>query len=251
MSDIFREVEEDVRRERLEKFWKRYGVLLMALAAVILAGVAGWQFWERQQAAERARAGEAFSTAQRITEPGRAATAFAELARTTKGNYALLAKMSQANALNAAGNPTAALTLYKEVAAADTGELGNVARLRSAWIQAATLPRAELETLMAPLNKDDSAWQPLRREVLAFSDFRSGKAKEAATAYRALSEDVKAPEALRIRTRAMAAFLDNGAGADFGTVPAPPPAAALPAAAPLPALPAPPASASSTSASQK
>ena len=126
--------------------------------------------------------------------------------------------------------------------AADSGEIGAIARLRAAWIMAASAPRAELETLLAPLNTEDSAWQPLAREILAFSDYRGAKPKQAAEAYRALSEDPKSPEGLRVRARAMATFLDNGAGSDFGTVPAAPapPAlpAALPAAAPLP-LPAP------------
>ena len=41
MSDIFREVEEDVRRERLEKIWKEYGdYIVAALALLILAGAA-------------------------------------------------------------------------------------------------------------------------------------------------------------------------------------------------------------------
>ena len=40
MSDIFREVEEDVRREKLEKFWKAYGDYVIALAAVIVVGTA-------------------------------------------------------------------------------------------------------------------------------------------------------------------------------------------------------------------
>jgi hypothetical protein len=239
LSDIFREVEEDVRRERLEKFWKRYGVLVMVLAGLILAGVAGWQYWQRLQAEERARNGEAYAAAQRISDPRRAAAAFADIARDAKGTYALLAKMSQAHALNAAGQPGNAVTLYKEVGDADDGEIGAVARLRAAWIMAPASPRKELETLLAPLDKDDSAWQPLAREVLAFSDYRGAKVKQAAAAYRALSEDAKSPEGLRIRARAMANFLDNGGGADFGTVPAAEPAAALPAAPALPPLPAP------------
>jgi len=46
-----------------------------------------------------------------------------------------------------------------------------------------------------------------------------------------LSEDAQAPQALQARARAMAAFLDSGAGADSGTVPppAPPQAPAAPA----------------------
>ena len=239
MSDIFREVEEDVRRERLEKFWQRYRYLLIAGVVLILGAVAGWVFWKQQQAAANARVSDSYAAAQRISDPGKSAAAFAEIARNASGAYALLAKISQANSLNAAGQPGNAMTLYKEVAAADSGEIGAIARLRAAWIMAASAPRAELESLLAPLNTEDSAWQPLAREILAFSDYRGAKPKQAAEAYRALSEDPKSPEGLRVRARAMATFLDNGAGSDFGTVPAAPALpAALPAAAPLP-LPAP------------
>jgi hypothetical protein len=44
MSDIFQEVEEDVRRERYEKLWKKYGNYIIALAVLIVAGVAAWQW---------------------------------------------------------------------------------------------------------------------------------------------------------------------------------------------------------------
>jgi hypothetical protein len=235
LSDIFREVEEDVRRERLEKFWKRYGVLVMILAGLALAGVGGWKYWQTLQAAERVRMSDAYSAAQRISDPVRAATAFAEFGKTAKGSYALLAKLSQANALNAASQPGNALALYRQVAAADSGEIGAVARLRGAWIMASSASRSDLEALLAPLNTDDNAWQPMAREVLAFSDYRAAKVKQASAAYRALAEDSKAPSGLRTRARAMADFLDNGGGSDFGTVPA----AAAPAAAPPPALPIP------------
>jgi len=235
LSDIFREVEEDVRRERLEKFWKRYGVWLIALAVLLLAGVGGWQLWQRQQAAERMRMSDAFAAAQRISDPRSAATAFAELAKTSKGGYVQVAKMAQAGALFASGQLKPAVDTYKDVGQTDSGEIGKAARLRAAWIIASTAPRKELEDLLAPLNQDGSVWQTMAREILAFSDFRASRIKQAADGYRALVEDERSPQALRARARAMAAFLDNGAGTDVGTVPATPDVAALPAAIPAPA----------------
>lgn len=237
MSDIFREVEEDVRRERLEKIWKTYRLYFIALAVLVLAGVGGWQLWQRHDLAERTKAGDAYVAAQRISDPARAATAFADLAKTTKGGYGLLAKMSQANAMSASGQGRQAVDLYKEIADADSGDIGAVARLRAAWGEASFAPRAQLETLLAPLDKDGNAWRPLAREVLAFSDYRAAKVKQAASQYRALADDSSAPDALRTRARAMAAFLDSGAGGDVGTVPPSVPPLPVPAA-PTPAAPA-------------
>jgi hypothetical protein len=235
LSDIFREVEEDVRRERLEKIWKAYRGWFIALAVLVLAAVAGWQLWQRHELAERTSSGDAYVAAQRISDPANAAKAFAELAGKTKGAYGLLAKMSQANAMSISGQGRQAVDLYKEIGEADSGDLGAVARLRAAWVQASFAPRGQLETLLAPLDKDGSAWRPLAREVLAFSDYRAAKVKQAASQYHALADDPNAPDALRTRARTMAAFLDSGAGGDTGTVPAaappvPPPAIPVPAA---------------------
>src|SRR6185312_3655779 len=81
LSDIFREVEEDVRREKLTKFWKAYGDYLIALAAVIIIGIAGFQLWQRYEARQRGAASVAFSAAQRINDPAAAAVAFSDLAK--------------------------------------------------------------------------------------------------------------------------------------------------------------------------
>ena len=236
MSDIFREVEEDVRRERLEKFWKRHGLWVIALVVLVLAGVAGWQFWERQQAQKRLEYSEAFVAAQRISDPGQAVTAFAEIARQASGGYAQLARMAQANALYATGQLKTSLDLYRQIGNEDKGEIGNAARLRAAWIIADTASRKELEDLLAPLNAEGSAWQPMAQELLAFSDYRGAKVKAASDAFRSLSENPLAPEGLRNRARAMNIFLENGAGSAIGTVPetAAPAAATLPGAIALP-----------------
>ena len=236
MSDIFREVEEDVRRERLEKFWKAYGSWVMAFAVLVLVAVGGYQFWQRHETAERMKTSDAFAAAQRISDPGQAAAAFAKVADDAKGGYRLLAQLSQANALHASGKVLDAVALYKQIAAADSGEVGAVARLRAAWALAANASRADLETLLATLDTPTGAWRQLAREILAFSDYRGAKIKQAATEYHALADDAQAPDGLRVRARAMAAFLDGGAGGDSGTVPPPalpqPPAAPAPQAAP-------------------
>ena len=48
MSDIFDEVDEEVRREQFKKLWERYGNLFVALAVLIVAAVGGWrgcEYW--------------------------------------------------------------------------------------------------------------------------------------------------------------------------------------------------------------
>ena len=226
MSDIFREVEEDVRREKLEKFWKAYGDYVIALVALIIVGIAGFELWQRYEVAQRDKASVAFTAAQRITDPKQAATAFADLAKTAPGGYSLLAKLEQANSMLASGQRDGAIALYKEITDQDKGGTGAVARLREAWALADTASRNDLETLLAPLRNVGSVWKPNADEILAFSDYHNNQTAKAAEEFDALAKDPNSPQQLKARTQAMAAFLKQGGAKDFGTVPPPTPAPA-------------------------
>lgn len=219
MSDIFREIQEDVRREQMKKLWKAYGNYAIALAVLIFIGLGGWQLWQRHQNSEREKAALALTAAQRITNPQQAAVAFADMTKDAPAGYAELAKLSQANAMFAAGQRADAIALYKQIADADKGPVGAVARLRAGWGMADSASRTDIAKLLAPLDQPGSAWRELAEEVLAYADYRALDLKAAAARYAALEKDPAAPDALRSRARAMAAFLSKGGAISYGTVP--------------------------------
>jgi len=220
VSDIFREVEEDVRRERMQKLWKAYGNYAIVLLALLFAGIGGWQFWQRHEIAERQKISDAFIAAQRITNPGAAAGAFVDLARTAPTGYSLVARLSQANAMLASGQGPGAIDLYKQIAKEDNGIIGAVARLRAAWALADTGKRTDLTELLAPLDQPGGAWRQSAREVLAYADYRAMNSKAAMAKYSELALDPESPEALRARAKAMLQYLKNGGAVNFGSVPA-------------------------------
>jgi len=45
-DQIFREVEEELRRERYEQLWKKYNGLIVGTALAIVLGVGGWQLYQ-------------------------------------------------------------------------------------------------------------------------------------------------------------------------------------------------------------
>ena len=240
MSDIFREVEEDVRREKLEKFWKAYGDYIIALAALILIGTAAFELWQRYEAAQRNKVSAAFVAAQRIPDPRVAAQTFADLAKTAPKGYRVLARMEQADSMLAAGQRDSAIQIYKEIADSDNGPTGAVARLREGWALANTASRADLATLLAPLESPTNAFKQMADEILAYSDYHNNDLPKAAAEFNALASDPNAPDQLRQRARAMGAFLKAGGAKDFGTVPAPAPVPAPGAVTPAPTAPAQP-----------
>ena len=240
MSDIFHEVEEEVRRERFDQLWKQYGDYIIAGVALVVIAIAGWQLWQRYETNQRMKASETLIAAQTAAaggDIGKATPQFALVAKDAPSGYAKMAKLSQAGALFATGQRAAAVEIYKGIAADDSGPIGKLALLRAGWALADSAPRAELATLLAPLNDDKSAWRFSAREILAYADYHAGDIAKALAEFRALAEDKDAPDAMRNRTRAMADLLKNGGLTNFGTVPAPTPP---PGATPAPNVPAPP-----------
>jgi len=220
VSDIFREVEEDVRRERFEKLWKAYGNYAIVAVVLLFAGIGGWLKWEQYETKERQKVSDAFIAAQRITNPQSAASAFADLARTAPKGYAQVARLSQAGAMLTSGQRDGAIDLYKQIAKDDSGLIGAVARLRAGWALAETASRTELVELLKPLDQPGNAWRLNAREVLAYADYRAMDTKSALTKYAELAADPESPQGLRSRAQAMAAFLKNGGAVNYGTVPA-------------------------------
>jgi len=231
LSDIFHEVEEEVRRERFDQLWKQYGDYVIAGIALVVIAIAGWQLYQRYETNQRLKASETLIAAQMAAaggDIGRATPEFALVAKDAPSGYAKMAKLSQAGALFAAGQHAAAVEIYKSLAAEDTGPIGRLALLRAGWALSDTTPRDELAALLAPLTDAKSAWRFSAREVLAFADYHAGRIKQAQAEFQALASDTDAPEAMRSRTHAMAEFLKNGGISNFGTVPAPPQPSAAP-----------------------
>jgi hypothetical protein len=221
VTDIFHEVEEEVRRERYQILWKKYGDYVIAAVAVIAIAIAGYKFWQRYETQQLLNASAAFNAAQKAAETGNntaAAQAFASLAKTAPKGYAELSRLAEAGALLAANNRSDALTLYKSIADS-TSPLASVARLRAAWAMADTAPRSELQTLLAPLTTPSSAWRYAAGEILAYADYHAGNLKQSQAEYESLAKEADAPRTIRGRADAMATFIRAGGDKEFGTMP--------------------------------
>lgn len=224
MSDIFREVEEEVRQERLQKWWKKYGNYVVAGVSILVIGVAGWKLWERYDLQQRMKASGQIESAAQMSAAGQAdlaAQAYAQIAKKAPGGYALLAQLSQADELLASGRTNDAVALYLKLAETDKAGIGQVARMRAAWAQGDKLSTAELQTLLAPLNDGKSQWRFMARELLAYRAMHDNNTDAAGKEFAALAADKDAPNSLRQRAEAMATMIKTSGGKDYGTVPEP------------------------------
>jgi hypothetical protein len=215
VTDIFQEVEEDVRREKLEQIWRQYGAYIIGAAAVLVlftAALTAWRAYESRQQAERARA-FIEATALSESDPAGAVKAFEALAEKS-GSYALLARFRAAESLLKQGERTKAAALYDGIAA-DTGaqeRLRELAVLKSAYLSADATSLADLRARLAPLTRAGGAWRHLARELLAFAALKDGEKDSAVADFRKLADDPTAPDGVRSRAQTMLGVL-GAAGA--------------------------------------
>jgi hypothetical protein len=224
LADIFREVEEEVRRERYEKLWKKYRDHITGLGALVIIGVAGYQLYRVYEQREENKASISYVAATEMLDRGQAAAAapqLAALAKSAPGGYAAVARLAEADALFAEGEKGDAVRIYQQIASGNDPYLGAAARLHAAWAIADAAPRSDVETILAPLTDRSNAWHELAREVIAYEDLRNGNEGAALRAYQEIAADPDAPGGLKTRADAMARFIKAGGDANYGTVPEP------------------------------
>ncbi len=104
MSDVFREVDEEVRREQLKKLWERYQYLIVGVVFLVVVGVGGWRLYEWNQTRLAAQIGTQFENAIALGDAGKhdeAEKIFARIAADGTPAYRALARIRQAAAARA------------------------------------------------------------------------------------------------------------------------------------------------------
>ena len=100
MADIFDEIEEDLRRDRMTLLWQRYGNFILGFAILIVIGVAGNQGYDYWRESRAQAAGDAFFEAVIANEP---LDALNSISTELPDGYKMLAKFRMA-ALQADNN---------------------------------------------------------------------------------------------------------------------------------------------------
>lgn len=189
MSDVFREVDEDLRRERLKRFWQRYGKFLIGAAVLVVVAVAVSVYLQSARTQRAEADGNRYYEGLRLVEAGDldgARTAFQSLREDGGEGYPLLAEFQLAGISAKAGDPAAAAAAFDAIAA-DTAvdqPIRDVAQIRAAMTLLDTAPLQEIQRRMEPFNVEFSPYRYLAIELMTVSAINAGDYQ---TAYNYLS----------------------------------------------------------------
>ena len=211
MSELFDEVDEEVRRDQLKKLWDQYSIYIIALALLIIAGVGGWRGYQYLEAKKAAEAGAAFDKAAELSEANKhaeAEAAFADLAAKAPWGYRMLARLRTAAEVASRDKPAAA-KMFDDIAA-DTSVGAperDLARIRAAQLLLETTTYPNMLQRLEPATAAGATFRHTARELLALSAWRANDTTAARQWLDLIANDGESPPSLRSRAEALQALL--------------------------------------------
>jgi hypothetical protein len=219
--DIFDEISDDLRTERAVALLRRYGIVFIVAAILVLLGVAGQQVWQGYQAKQNSAAAAKFlgitgqidtlgggiTNAQRIAN----AQALTGFAATAPAGYRTLANLRAAGLYATAGQIDAAEGLWNNIAADSAADplLRQLADLLWAQHALGTAPDSAVAARIMPLTATDNIWHGLAQETQALLYLHEGKADQAKALFSQIASDPSAPEGVRNRADGLLAQLNG------------------------------------------
>ncbi|MGD0332793.1 MAG: tetratricopeptide repeat protein [Xanthobacteraceae bacterium] len=211
MADIFQEVDEEVRRERLNKLWQRYGYYIIAACLLVVVAVGAWRGYEWWETKKAAGAGAAFEQAVILAEDGKhqeAEAAFAKLATDGTAGYRLLARLREAAELGRTDRK-AAIKAYDEIAAdRSVGQvIQDLATLRVGFLLVDGSSYGDMRARLEPLAAPDRAFRHSARELLALSAWKGGDMGAARQWTDMIITDPQTPSGARSRAEVLSELI--------------------------------------------
>ena len=204
MSDqLFREVDEEVRQDRFQDAWKRYGIYLVIGVVLIVGGTVAFVLWRDAQQSARDTDSTRFLDAvvQESVQADSALLQLRELAEDGTPAYRFLAQLREARLLATRGDKAQALAVFDLIAA--DSDLRDTYRDLASLLAVANgldvLSQSEVEQRIGPMNTERHPFRVTAREFLAVAAIQAGEREGATELLRANQADSSAPVASRAR----------------------------------------------------
>lgn len=217
MSDIFDEVGEDLRRDRLTGLWKRYGWVLYVAAGLIVIGTAAWRGYDYWATSRANAAGDAYAQVLASTKPGdhnALAEALAAYAGSAPAQYQVLARFRAASEHAAMGETDNALAAFEDLSKASGVDqaVRDLAAIRAALIAVDRENLDQIKARVSGYNNDISPWRHAAREIIALAAVRAEDWKSVGEEARKLTDDPTTPSGARSRARLLRDLAISEAG---------------------------------------
>ncbi len=208
---IFSEIDEELRSDRMNSLWRRFGPLLIgaAVLVVVLVGAnEGWRWFKSDQAA---RSSDQFYSAMELLDNNQrdaAIAAFDQTIATGSGQYPLLAKFVKASVLADDGKTEEAVAAYDLLATTSSNtRIRELALLMASALLVDSGDIVGIQTRLAGLMTPGNPYQGSARETLGLAYYQSGDLEAAQNEFAEVIANPNTPVELFNRVQLLQAQL--------------------------------------------
>ena len=178
MADIFDEINEELKQDRMSALWARYGKYLIAVAGLVIAVVVFTQTYKQWQVSQNEQAAETFYQAMMGDD---AAAAFEVVRDDLTEGYQMLADFKIASDKANSGDKQAAEELY--LALSKNDDIASLYRDLALLLAAMNVPDSrtadDIIAMLVPLTEGSGPFQGLALEAAAGADVQAGRIEAA------------------------------------------------------------------------
>jgi len=208
---LLREVDEELRGDRMRALWKRFGPYVIGAAVAIVLIVAvneGWSWWQQSNAA---RSSDQFYAALELAEGTDIAAAQEALNKVVaegSGGYPTLARFRQAGLLTKEGKTAEAVAAYDALATAETNaRIRELALVLGAYILVDGGDVAAVQQRVGGLLTPENPMRNAAREALGLAQYKAGELGAALETFQSIANDSQVPQELGTRVQIYVAQL--------------------------------------------
>jgi hypothetical protein len=216
---FYREVDEELRRDKMMSLWQRYGKLAVAGLVLFLVLLAAGIWWRGHRVEVATERGEKLLSAFDDIGVGKKTAASGKLdALTTGGSagYRAAALFTKADLAIEANDTKGAAALFHQAAGDDDlpRPYRDLAMVRATALEFDGLKPDAVVARLKPLAVSGGPFFGSAGEMVAIAYLKLNKPQEAGRLFAAIAKDRKVPDSIRSRAVQMAGSLGIDAGTD-------------------------------------
>lgn len=209
---FLREVDENLRRDQLENFAKRYGTWLIGAVVLFLIAVAGWLYWQNKQQQNASTQSEELSAIYDQIAGGQTDAAKKRLEPLEKSHNDVvraIAAMTEAAIALQGNDRDTALAKYHAVESDSSlpQPYRDAALIRSTTLEFDSMKPEAVIAKLEPLTKPDNAWFGSAGELTAMAYLKQGQKDKAGRLFATIATNNTVPETIRNRAQQIAGTL--------------------------------------------
>ncbi|MBL4598332.1 MAG: tetratricopeptide repeat protein [Rhizobiaceae bacterium] len=211
-EQFIREVNEEMRQDRMDGLWKKYKWVVFTVAILIVVLTAASRGWETYSTNQAAESGDKFMAAIALSNDGKhdeAIKNLEELGASGSGQYPALAKLRIASEMAENGKISEAVAAFEKIAADSSFNttLQNVAKLRAGLLLVDSGSMEDVAKQLGSLAESGKPFRHSAREGLGLAAWKANQLPEAYKWFQQVADDAEAPSGVRSRADIMLKLL--------------------------------------------